>query len=32
MLRWVSPVVYMRRTVKEAVRLDDREIAAGTRW
>jgi cytochrome P450 len=29
MLRWVSPVVYMRRTVKEAVRLDDREIAAG---
>jgi cytochrome P450 len=29
MLRWVSPVVYMRRTAKEAVRLGDKEIAAG---
>ena len=29
MLRWVSPVVYMRRTAKEAVRLGDQEIAAG---
>jgi cytochrome P450 len=29
MLRWVSPVVYMRRTTKEAARLGDTEIAAG---
>jgi cytochrome P450 len=29
MLRWVSPVVYMRRSVKEPVRLGDQEIAAG---
>jgi cytochrome P450 len=29
MLRWVSPVVYMRRTTKEATRLGEKEIAAG---
>ncbi len=29
MLRWVSPVVYMRRTAKEAVTLGDKKVAAG---
>jgi cytochrome P450 len=29
MLRWVSPVVYMRRSAKEAVRVGDQEIGAG---
>jgi cytochrome P450 len=29
LLRWVSPVVHMRRTAKEAVRLGDKEIEAG---
>ena len=29
LLRWVSPVVYMRRTATRPVRLRDKEIAAG---